>query len=122
MRVDEKPYKELLDEIDLNLNELDLPPRMLRWYSGLKQEMEELRALVLDQLSDINLQLVQLDRYLENKWMTTANQVEVSGISSLLRHWYHQLYQAPRDAEVIKEDIKELKRFIEDHGIVKINP
>jgi hypothetical protein len=120
MKLYTRPLVELMDEIEDNLNNLSYAPYFMKWYGGIKESMEELRAVVYDQMSDINMQIAELDYYLYTKYLGVNKKVEKSGLSCILRHWNYSLNQAPKDVDFIKEDIQELSKWIEKNGMVKV--
>ena len=120
MKLYTRPLIELMDEIEDNLKNLSYTPYFMKWYGGIRESMEELRAVVYDQMSDINVQLTELDHYLHEKYLRVNKKVEKSGLSCILRHWNYSLKQAPKDVDFIKEDIQELSEWIEKNGMVKV--
>jgi hypothetical protein len=120
MKLYTRPLIELMDEIEDNLNNLSYTPYFMKWYGGIKESMEELRAVVCDQMSEVNMQIAELDHYLHDKYQRVNKKVEKSGLSCVLRHWNYSLKQAPKDVDFLKEDIQELSEWIEKNGMVKV--
>jgi hypothetical protein len=115
-----QPLVELVEVIDDNIENLPHSGYFKSWYGNIYQELSGLRDLALDQLSDVNRQMLLLDHYFISRYEHILNRVKSSGLSNFLRHWQIDLKQAPSDTDYLEEDIKELRSWLEEHGMVRL--
>lgn len=115
-----RPLEELVEVIDENIDELPCSGYFRAWYGSIYKELAYLRDLTLDQLSDVNRQLLLLDQYFIYRYERILRRVKASGLTAFLRHWHIQLKQAPKDTEYLEEDIRELRSWLEEHGMVRL--
>lgn len=115
-----RPLEELVEVIDENIDELPCSAYFKVWYGSIYKELAYLRDLTLDQLSDVNRQLLLLDHYFITRYEKILRHVKASGLTCFLRHWQIHLKQAPKDTEYLEEDIRELRSWLEEHGMVRL--